>query len=298
MPTYIEITKSEHAHGGKGWEFGTCLWSPTKNRAGNDRYSLMRSPEPRDRVIHVYHTEHGGSLDTFIMGESRVARKVRVVDEEPPSPGDWAGMDNYYRIELTAYRQYTAPLPIRHFLEEYSGEILADLLQTRPRFFPFNTHGDGIRTVQGIYLARATETLTLLIDQALGIESANELSQDKSDHHEYTESRRASRERYFFARNPKLAREAKERAAYRCEVCGFHFVELYGDIGRDFLEAHHLDPLADRPELEWSNEVRTLLERVAAVCSNCHRMLHRRRPAYTLEELRVVIDAGRALSGR
>jgi hypothetical protein len=294
MHTYIEITKSEHAHGGEGWEFGTCLWSPTKNRAGVDRYSIMRSPKPRDRVIHIYHTDHDGRLDTFIMGESRVRREVRTIDEEPPSPGDWAGMGLYYRIELSEYRQYEVPLPIRHFREKYLGEIRADLLQNRPRFYPFNTHGDDVRTVQGIYLARATETLSTLIDQALGIESAKELEEDKVGHDEYTESRRASRERYFFARNPKLARLAKERAAYRCEACSFHFVDRYGPIGKDFLEAHHLDPLADRPELEWSNEVRTTLDRVVAVCSNCHRMLHRRRPAYTLEELRRVIADGRA----
>ena len=39
---WIEITKSEHKHGGYGWEFGTCLWSPNRNRAGSDSYSLMR----------------------------------------------------------------------------------------------------------------------------------------------------------------------------------------------------------------------------------------------------------------
>jgi hypothetical protein len=25
---FVEITKENHAHGGPGWEFGTCLWSP------------------------------------------------------------------------------------------------------------------------------------------------------------------------------------------------------------------------------------------------------------------------------
>jgi hypothetical protein len=289
MNTFIEITKSEHGHGGEGWEFGTCLWSPARNRAGNDRYSIMRIPEPHDRVIHFYETQHDGRLDTFIIGESSVRRKVREVEDEPPSPGNWAGMAPYYRIDLANYRQYESPLPILQFVQEYLGEIRADLLQTRPVFYPFNTYGEGIRTVQGIYLAKCTETLSQLIDQALGIESAEETQAGKGEHQEYTESRRTARERYFFARNPKLARLAKERAKYRCETCGFHFPDRYGEIGKDFLEAHHLDALADRPELEWSNDVRTSLDRVVAVCSNCHRMLHKRRPAYTPEQLRELL---------
>lgn len=79
MTTFIEITKSDHQHGGMGWEFGTCLWSPTQNRAGSDRYSIMRVPEAGDRVIHVYHTEHAGRTDTYIIGRSEVKRKVREV---------------------------------------------------------------------------------------------------------------------------------------------------------------------------------------------------------------------------
>ena len=54
MTTFVEITKSDHQHGGAGWEFGTCLWSPTKTASGGDRYSIMREPRPGDDVIHLY----------------------------------------------------------------------------------------------------------------------------------------------------------------------------------------------------------------------------------------------------
>ena len=27
---WLENTKSAHQHGGHGWEFGTCVWSPSK----------------------------------------------------------------------------------------------------------------------------------------------------------------------------------------------------------------------------------------------------------------------------
>ena len=286
MPTFIEITKSEHQHGGTGWEFGTCLWSPTKNRAGSDRYSIMREPGTGDRVIHVYHTEHGGRTDTYIIGRSEVKRRFCEVKEEPPSPGSWAGMSPYYRIDVQNYSQFEAPLPIRSFIADYGDDIRADLIENEPDFYPFTTHGDDIRTVQGIYLARCTEILTRLLEQALGIEAATGASYQPPMHGDYAEARRMACERYFFARNPSLVREAKKKYGYRCQVCQFCFSERYLEVGDEFIEVHHLDQLSERPELTWTDELRTSINRVTVVCSNCHRMLHRRRPAYKLDDLR------------
>ena len=71
--TYVEITKSEHAHGGPGWELGTCLWSPSRNRAGHDRYALMREPHRGDRVLHIYHDNWpDGVTDFRLCGQSTV----------------------------------------------------------------------------------------------------------------------------------------------------------------------------------------------------------------------------------
>jgi 5-methylcytosine-specific restriction protein A len=56
-----------------------------------------------------------------------------------------------------------------------------------------------------------------------------------------------------------------------CEVCGFDFEARYGALGANFCEVHHLKPLAHRTVSEP-----TMLEELAVVCSNCHRMLHRR----------------------
>jgi hypothetical protein len=49
---WIEDTKSAHGHGGPGWEFGSCLWSPSRADGGIDYYALMREPAPGDLVIH------------------------------------------------------------------------------------------------------------------------------------------------------------------------------------------------------------------------------------------------------
>lgn len=195
-------------------------------------------------------------------------------------------MSPYYRIDVQNYGEFAVPLLIKTFIVNYGDDIRADLIENEPKFYPFNTHGEDIRTVQGIYLACCTETLTRLLEQALGIEAAAGKSQQAPTHDDYAEARRTARERYFFARNPSLVRDAKKKYGYRSQVCNFCFSEKYEEVGDEFIEVHHLDQMSERPELAWTDELRTSIDRVAVVCSNCHRMLHRHRPAYTLDELK------------
>lgn len=67
----------------------------------------------------------------------------------------------------------------------------------------------------------------------------------------------------------------------RCEVCGFSFVQTYGKIGQNFIEAHHKVPLS-----ELFSITTTQISDFAMVCSNCHRMLHSCSPALSVEELK------------
>lgn len=77
-------------------------------------------------------------------------------------------------------------------------------------------------------------------------------------------------------------------------MCGFNFVEAYGEWGRGFAEVHHLVDLSGAPK----DGLATDPERdLAVVCSNCHRMIHRRnRRALTLEELRTMMQASSGLT--
>lgn len=65
-----------------------------------------------------------------------------------------------------------------------------------------------------------------------------------------------------------------------CEICGFSFVEKYGDIGIGFIEVHHKVPLSTLEEQTITREDDLIL-----VCSNCHRMLHRSNTTLTIHEL-------------
>lgn len=64
----------------------------------------------------------------------------------------------------------------------------------------------------------------------------------------------------------------RENGRLRCEVpgCGFDFLAIYGELGREFAHVHHKNPLSDRAGAEV-----TKLDDLAIVCANCHAMIHR-----------------------
>ncbi len=90
----------------------------------------------------------------------------------------------------------------------------------------------------------------------------------------------------------KYERSRKNREAAirihgtKCMVCGFDFEEKYGELGKDFVEVHHVKPLSSVKETKI--DPRTDL---VCLCSNCHRMIHRTKgKVLTCEELREIIE--------
>lgn len=78
----------------------------------------------------------------------------------------------------------------------------------------------------------------------------------------------------LYERNRCIVNKKKQQTALKgeleCEICHFNFEKVYGNVGKNFIEAHHIVPLAEAKGLH-----KTKLEDLILVCSNCHRMLHR-----------------------
>jgi hypothetical protein len=160
VAVWIEDTKSDHQHGGEGWEFGKCLWSPSTYENGTDRYALMREPKTGDLVIHIN--------DSVLAGWSHVARAFVESTTQPPKPGAWGGREMYYRIELNGYREFAKPVSLTDFISENTGGLEKELrADPPPRYFPFILYQERVRHAQGIYLGRCTRGLYDLIRKAV-----------------------------------------------------------------------------------------------------------------------------------
>jgi 5-methylcytosine-specific restriction enzyme A len=72
-----------------------------------------------------------------------------------------------------------------------------------------------------------------------------------------------------------------------CKVCGLDFSTRYGAIGQGYIEIHHIEPVGTMAAPAVVDPSVDLVP----VCANCHAMLHRRTPPYTVNELRAMIVA-------
>lgn len=86
-------------------------------------------------------------------------------------------------------------------------------------------------------------------------------------------------------RKRELVEEKKKRFAIKngrlfCEVCGFDFEKVYGEGGKGLIECHHIRPVHTLRPGE-----KTRLEDLVLICPNCHRLIHSRKPWFTLNEL-------------
>ncbi len=98
---------------------------------------------------------------------------------------------------------------------------------------------------------------------------------DESEELEVQEGRVLYRFHKHLERKPTLIQRKKAIEAKKgkliCCVCDFDFQGTYGELGTGFIECHHTKPVSSmRP-----GDV-TKLSDLILVCSNCHRMLHRR----------------------
>ena len=73
-------------------------------------------------------------------------------------------------------------------------------------------------------------------------------------------------------RDSTLRKNALAIHGYNCMACGFNYEEYYGEIGKGFIEVHHVVPLASVGETETNPETDLVV-----LCANCHRMAHRRK---------------------
>ena len=89
-----------------------------------------------------------------------------------------------------------------------------------------------------------------------------------------------------YERDPRARQACLKHHGYACSVCGFEFGSKYGEIGKRFIHVHHLRPLAEIGEEYEVDPVNDLIP----ICPNCHAMIHKKVPAFSIEELRAKIQ--------
>ncbi len=87
-----------------------------------------------------------------------------------------------------------------------------------------------------------------------------------------------------YERNPKNREAAIKSQGHICKICGFDFNKVYGpELSRDFIEVHHIQQVSE------GEKVIDPEKDLIVVCSNCHRMLHRKKSGnISIEKIKVL----------
>jgi len=208
---------------------------------------------------------------------------------------DWKQTSNYYLALFPESR--SGPLAEIHECEAEDGELTLHW-----KYNP--TKQDGNNAQRRAYFEEAFNSKDVFISLPTKLDEAEDffeelfslaVSRQKADvldpnrppiRDGFPEGKLKERLHRSRERNPELIRQAKQAAlardgCLRCACCRFDFEKTYGELGKDFIEGHHLKPVSS---LHTDGEI-TRVEDIALVCSNCHRMLHRRRPWLGTEHL-------------
>ncbi|MFL5754107.1 MAG: HNH endonuclease [Bacteroidia bacterium] len=194
----------------------------------------------------------------------------------------YSSKDDFY-CQIENFIPFSKSVPIK---------VLNQYIEHIPENRKTNYFRDGVRSINketfdkiislsGISIERDEKRLVKYPTNDLkqGLEEAYES-------YELTEGAKKFRYSAYHERNPHLRLLAILIHGYDCQVCKFNFKEFYGEIGEGFIHIHHLKPISSYGK---NNKVNPK-EDLAALCANCHSMVHRyKNKIVSLEELRLYI---------
>lgn len=88
-----------------------------------------------------------------------------------------------------------------------------------------------------------------------------------------------------YERDARARQKCIDHYGLDCEVCGMNFESFYGNLGKGFIHVHHKTELNSIGQGYEVNPTEDLVP----VCPNCHAMLHKRKPAFKVEELKEIL---------
>lgn len=174
---------------------------------------------------------------------------------------------------------------------EYSGNIenylviQDNILQNHYDFIrKAATKKNGIPIASSIYRRKNCQEL---LDYAYRtIESFEEKNSFFEIEAKYEEGNKVQVLDSRYERNQKARSLCLEYYGKKCIICGFSTDQLKNNGIRDIIHIHHLKPISEYDEIHGIDPV----EDLRPVCPNCHSMIHSRKPIFSIEEIKEIIN--------
>jgi len=208
-----------------------------------------------------------------VVSDSEVAQELADADPDDWDEADYYAIANRYTLEPMREVDITPFVPDLRFrgaVERLAG-VDAQQLRSIRELVP-----ESAKLIEQIWYDAKLEDEPTVQD----------VIEIREDEQAYAEGRIVTRTVKQRQRSRSLVKDAKERFLEKhgrlfCEVCGFDYGDFYGI---DYIEAHHKRAIAD-----YDEDDETMIEDLAMLCANCHRIIHSQTPPLTIEELKNLI---------
>ena len=249
-----------------------------KDITTGDRVFLLKQGQGQTGIMAAGRVTSEPFFDDHWNERARVGAQARYVHVE------FERILNPFTERLLSVADRKGHLATLYFHTRFSGRhILDDAAEELERLWSQHLKQFGLAP-------KSTNTIEPQhVELLRGSTEEYSISSNDPEESEFPEGKELYRLHRVHERNPHLAKQAKALALQRdgklaCRVCGFDFFKTYGDVGKDFIECHHTIPVS-----ELTDGMKTKLSDVILVCSNCHRMLHRKRPWLRVADLKALL---------
>ena len=231
------------------------------------------------RGTGIYHHKLDDSIWLFVT-ETKSEDQTKYRDKLEGDRLCWQGQENQdiYNIRVINHKKDGRKIHLLY--REYEKEYKNSGFRYEGEFIILDyerNNSENYNLVEVVFVKEKAEQI---------IPDINEL-----DYSAY-EGRRTKSEsaHYRYERDPKLRRlKIKEfltkYGSIHCEICSFNFEVRYGERGREYIECHHTIPVT-----EMKGKHLTHISELILLCSNCHRMIHRKKPWLSPDELREILE--------
>jgi 5-methylcytosine-specific restriction enzyme A len=110
--------------------------------------------------------------------------------------------------------------------------------------------------------------------------------ENRENNRTYTEGKSIQVLVNVYERSTGARQECLNHHGYSCKICGFNFELFYGNIGKECIHVHHLIELNSIGSEYQIDPVKDLIP----LCANCHYIIHRRRPAFSIGEIKALLS--------
>ncbi len=257
------------------------LWAPAYNinKKGNRTLPAGWKHVPKVKKGDILFCNLGGHVKYIAEADKDAYRCERPINKEYKT---WK--NDGYKIEVSI-TNLAVPTPIGNFINEF---IDLHNHKTSPKLFNVNS---GVTENYLYYLGN--EAGVYLINQVSGFRSKNAAISADSDLDDERGKTLSQTERKQFKWHKVYegrvnTKKVKDILKHTCQACKFTFTDMYGDLGKDFIEAHHLVPYS---ELKEGEQRKLNIEKdFVVLCANCHRMIHRMENPDDISGLRLLIE--------